>query len=108
MSEEIPIPDPPLTPEEQARVAQLSEGELQSIDDALLANATRRWRKVAMVVGMTMMHDRNPAPGIPDIFFAQRVRRLVERGLLESQGNLEFMRFSEVRLPTLPGPGNAT
>ena len=38
-------------------------------------------------------------PNIPDIYYAQRVRRLVAVGELESQGNLEYMRYSEVRLP---------
>jgi hypothetical protein len=38
-------------------------------------------------------------PNIPDIYYAQRLRRLVAVGELESQGNLEYMRYSEVRLP---------
>jgi hypothetical protein len=39
--------DPPLTPEEQALVAQLTEQEIQAIDDALLSNACDRWRQTA-------------------------------------------------------------
>jgi hypothetical protein len=38
--------------------------------------------------------------GIPDIFYSQRIRELVEKKLLESQGDLQFMRYSEVRLPS--------
>ena len=38
-------------------------------------------------------------PNLPDIFYSQRVRKLVELGFLESEGNLDFMCFSEVRLP---------
>ena len=38
-------------------------------------------------------------PNIPDVYYAQRVRRLVAVGELESQGNLEYMGYSEVRLP---------
>ena len=45
------------------------------------------------------MSCRNGFPNIPDIYYAQRVRRLVAVGELESQGNLEYMRYSEVRLP---------
>ena len=41
----------------------------------------------------------NRVIGIPDVFYAQRVRKLVEDGHLEAQGNLAYMRYSEVRLP---------
>jgi hypothetical protein len=36
--------------------------------------------------------------GIPDLFYAQRIRHLIASGQLESQGNTTSMRFSEVRL----------
>ena len=100
MEEETPIPDPPLTPEEEAKVAQLTERELEAIDEALMWNIHHRWRKVAMVVGLTMHNLEDRVRGIPDLFYAQRVRKLVETGRVESQGNLAYMRFSEVRLPT--------
>ena len=96
---EIPQPEPPLTAEELALVASLSAAEVGAIDRALLANTHDRWRKVAMVVGKTMGELTNRRHGIPDTYYAQRVRKLVENGALESQGNLAFMRFSEVRLP---------
>ncbi|WEK97612.1 DUF3658 domain-containing protein [Xanthomonas oryzae] len=38
---------------------------------------------------------------IPDIFYAQRIRYLVSAGHLEASGNLNRMRFSEVRLSRL-------
>jgi hypothetical protein len=37
--------------------------------------------------------------GVPDMYYAERVRILVRRGLLESQCNLAAMRYSEVRIP---------
>ena len=52
-----------------------------------------------MVVGLTMSSLQSHVPGLPDVFYGMRVRKLVEDGLLESQGNLARMRFSEVRLP---------
>ncbi len=36
--------------------------------------------------------------GVPDVYFALRVRNLVDKGLVESTGNLDYMRYSEVRL----------
>ena len=99
MTEEIPKPDPPWTPEQHAKVALLTEAEIRAIDEALLSNACHRWRKVARVVGTTMSELTNRVEGIPDLFYSKRVRKLVEDGRVESQGNLAYMRFSEVRLP---------
>jgi hypothetical protein len=42
--------------------------------------------------------NRQEASLLPDVYLSQRVRELVESGLLENQGNLARMRFSEVRL----------
>lgn len=78
----------------------MGAAEIEAIDQALLSNVSNEWRKVAMVVGMAM--DEYSIPGIPDVFYAQRVRRLAELGRLESQGNLAYMRFSEVRVSTAP------
>ena len=94
------VPDPPLNDEELALVSKLKETDIEKIDEALLSNSCENWRKVARIVGTTMMNFIGRVPGIPDIYYAQRVRHLVEKGMLESQGNLAFMRYSEVRLPS--------
>jgi hypothetical protein len=93
-------PDPPLTKEQVALVKKLNETDIKRIDKALLSNACEFWRKVAHVVGTTMMELPERVKGIPDIYYAQRIRHLVEEGKLESQGNLAYMRYSEVRLPS--------
>ena len=98
-SDEDPEPDPPLTEEQQARVDQLTAEELQMIDDALIADACSQFRKVARIVGTAMMATEDSIKHIPDLFYASRVRKLVEEGRLVSEGNLEYMRFSEVKLP---------
>ena len=90
-------PDPDLTPEQLKLVAELTDAEVEAIDNALLANTSKKWRKVARVVGTTMMELPYRVEGVPDVFYSQRVKRLVEAGLLESQGNLSRMRYSEVR-----------
>jgi hypothetical protein len=99
MDEEIPIPDPPLSPEQEARVAQLTSKEIEAIDETLMSNAKPSWRKVAMLVGLAIGRLHDKIEDIPDLYYSQRVRKLVESGRLESQGNLAYMRFSEVRLP---------
>jgi hypothetical protein len=92
-------PDPPLTDEQNRIVNQLSDIEIQKIDELLLSNSSDKWRKVARVVGTTMMDLSGQFSGIPDIFYALRIKKLVNEGRLESQGNLDFMRYSEVRFP---------
>jgi hypothetical protein len=72
----------------------------KEIDIALLANITGEWRKVARVVGMTMFQiDKVHREGRNDLYFAHRIERLVEKGLIEYQGDLRQMGQCEVRLP---------
>jgi hypothetical protein len=99
MSEEIPMANPPLSSEEQSVVAKLTDADLQVIDAAILANSSNRWLKVARVVVWTEKALSDRYPGLSYIFYAQRLIRLSQEGRLESQGNLEYMRFSEVRIP---------
>ena len=92
-------PDPPLDLEQSLRVSKLTQADLQEMDRELLAQASSSWRKVARIVGMAIGVLGERLPDLPDIYYAQRVRNLVALGKLESQGDLGFMRYSEVRLP---------
>ena len=78
---------------------KLTDADLEVIDGAILANSSSRWLKVARVVAWTEKALTDRYPGLSYIFYAQRLIHLVEEGCLESQGNLEYMRFSEVRIP---------
>jgi hypothetical protein len=91
-------PDPPLDFEQSMRVSKLTQDDLWDIDRELLNQSARSWRKVARVVGFTMDKLSSRIPDVPDVYFAQRVRHLVEIGKLESQGDLHRMRYREVRL----------
>jgi hypothetical protein len=92
-------PDGPLAPQEQAVADTLSLDLLGRIDAALLSHATKTNRKVAMLVGLTMADPSLRVPGLPDLFYAQRIRMLVDSGLLVAEGTLGYMRYTEVRLP---------
>lgn len=94
-------PDGPMSPEEQARIDQLTDEEIQAIDEALLENASIQFRKIARVVGSLMMSSTLHKKGIPDIFYADRIRHLVATGQLEFQGDLVSMGSAEVRLPNV-------
>lgn len=89
--------DPPLNQAQELAVSKLSASDVEKIDTELLANTGSSWRKVAMVVGLTMSKTQGQFNDIPDIYYSQRVANLVEQGHLESQGNLLQMRYSEVR-----------
>jgi len=92
-------PDPPLDVDQSLRVSKLTQEDLWDIDREILAQSARSWRKVARIVGQVVDKLSMRIPDVPDIYYAQRVRHLVEAGKLDSQGNLQFMRYSEVRLP---------
>ena len=96
---DVEQPDPPLDVAQSLRVSKLTQAQLQEMDRVLLAQASTNWRKVARIVGMAIGELQRNIPDVPDIYYAQRVQNLVALGKLESQGNLRFMRFSEVRLP---------
>ncbi|MFP3567191.1 DUF3658 domain-containing protein [Paraburkholderia sp. SIMBA_030] len=91
--------DPALTADELALVNSLTDEELRNIDAVIVQNVKRDYRKVAMVVGLAIMGNKKHIKGVKDIFYAERVRLMVEQGTLESVGNLRRMRYSEVRLP---------
>ena len=99
MWQEVPEENPPISPAEQSVVEKLADTDLQIIDAAILSNASKRWYKVARVVVFTEEALRNRYPGLSYIFYARRLIHLADEVQLESQGNLKYMRFSEVRIP---------
>jgi len=52
-----------------------------------------------MVVSLASKKLGTRYPQFSYVFYAERIRALADFGRLESQGNLSYMRFSEVRLP---------
>ncbi|WP_316368290.1 DUF3658 domain-containing protein [Candidatus Thiodiazotropha sp. CDECU1] len=92
-------PDGKLTPEQEQLVERLTVEEVHEIDMALLSNTNDKWRKVAMVVARTMLDIPSRISGIPDIYYSQRIRKLVDEKQLVTRGNLSYMRYSEVRKP---------
>ena len=91
-------PDSTLSEEELRRVAALTAREVAHVDDAILRHITGQWRKVAMIVGSAMA-DPGLVPGLPDAFFAERLRLLIASRRLEIRGDPSRMRFSEARSP---------
>jgi hypothetical protein len=92
-------PDGKLTREQETLVGQLAEAEVHEIDMALLSNTSDKWCKVAKVVAITMLELPLRIDDIPDIYYSQRVRKLVGNKQLEARGDLSYMGYSEVRKP---------
>jgi hypothetical protein len=91
-------PDTVLCDDAQLIVSRLTSDDIAVIDAALVSQCATTFRKVARVVGSAMQPLFSKYPGVPDGYYAQRVGVLVDSGVLESEGNIEYMRFSEVRL----------
>ena len=91
-------PEPCLSEEQKSSISRLSLEKLEEIDRILLSYANEQFQKVAKIVGLFMMRSDLHLSGVPDIFYAQRIEALANNGLLEYQGNLKFMRYSEVRI----------
>lgn len=92
-------PDTELDDEERQIVGAFAESQVDLIDNLLLADCAPSWRKVARIVGMAMTKGPEELAEVPVGFLVQRMKMLVESGKLEASGNLDYMRFSEVRLP---------
>ena len=99
MSPEVPIPNPRLSRKEAAAYAKLSPEDIAAIDDSIITSALPHWRKVAMVVSIAEKKLQGRYPQFSYVLYAKRIRLLAKQGRLESQGNLRYMRFSEVKLP---------
>jgi len=100
MSEEIPESIEPLSAEELVSVAKLTVADRQIIDAAILANVSLQWLKVARIVTTTTDALVQRYPDLSCVFYTRRLSSLVEQGRLEAKGNLTYIRFSEVRIPT--------
>ena len=90
--------DPPLTPQQREVANKLSAEAIEEIDAMLLSQASNRYRKVARIVGCSLLELKDKYPGLPDVFYSERVQALVKSGRLEAQGNLRYMRYSEIKL----------
>ena len=98
-----PLPDTYLSAEEQETASSLTLAHMQALDSALVAGTVSTWRSVSRVVGDALVTLQGQLPALPLGICIRRVQGLVSEGRLEAQGNIQFMRLSEVRLP-IDGP----
>jgi hypothetical protein len=98
MSPEVPIPNPPISAEEQAAADLLCEQELELIDACILSHCAERFYKVAWIIGRTQNELADRFPKLSYVYYTQRLKHLVDAGCLVAAGDVFKMRFSEVRL----------
>ena len=91
--------EPSLTHEEAEIVSQLNQEVLNKIDNELLSYVNESFQKVSKIVASFMASPNVHSSEIPLLLYVQRIEEMSKKGLLESQGNLKFMRYSEVRVP---------
>ena len=72
------------------------------IDQTILARCESQFRKVARIVGDVAIALK-VAMELDKDFIADRIKALVKAEKLQSQGNLDRWRFSEIRLPEKQG-----
>jgi hypothetical protein len=100
VDDEDRLPDFP-DEEEQAFALELGAEGLSKIDKTIISSARANWLKVARIIGDAIEAGGfDYSDAIVDLH-ARRVMEIVASGALESQGNLERPRFSEVRIPTV-------
>lgn len=91
-------PDARLTTEQQAQVDRLTTVQLAEIDEALLSAANSTWQKQARIIGQVMIATHCKQIELPDVFYSTRLKILVEQEKLSAMGNLNHMRYSELKL----------
>jgi hypothetical protein len=64
--------------------SELKTADLERIDSCLMSQA--------------MLELDGEYPALPDMFYASRIKHLAATGVIEAAGNLDRIRFSEVRL----------
>lgn len=94
--------DRPMTPDEEAQARLLTASQLERIDKCLLSHTPEKWRKVANVIARTMSDIYDEFPAFPDVFYSSRIKLLAASGVIETAGNLDRMRHSEIRLLKKP------
>ena len=70
----------------------------EEIDQMLLAQVSTEWRKAARVIGSAMSDIKIRVYGFDDEYLTAKLKSLKKRGLIESQGDISHIGYSEVRL----------
>ena len=73
--------------------------EFDCLARRLKSPATVKPKKIAAIIGRVMAYSPARVPGLPDYFYLERMRLLVESGVLRLVGDIEDPMKGEVHLP---------
>jgi hypothetical protein len=90
--------DGPMDWDDYGLIDELTGDTLGQIDAALMSLTTPKPRKVAGIIGRTLASSPARVPGLPDFFYSERVRFLIESGALELVGDVDDLMKGEVCL----------
>jgi hypothetical protein len=82
----------------QLNKRELKPADLERIDLCLMSYISDQYSKVAFIIAQAMLELHTEYPALPDMFYASRIEHLASTGVIEPAGNLDRIRFSEVRL----------
>jgi len=71
-------------------ISKLSPEQVAGTDDAILLNAGRKYKKVAMIVAIVKTTGPKSMIHLPDVYFTRRVAHLVSTGHLEARLGIEL------------------
>jgi hypothetical protein len=91
--------DSPMDWGDYGLIDELTPDAICQIDAALMSLATSKPRKVAAIIRHVMEHSPARVPGLPDYFYLERMRLLVESGVLRLLGDIEDPMRGDVCLP---------
>jgi hypothetical protein len=89
----------PMNLDDYGLIDELTPDALCQIDAALKSLATAKPKKVAAIIGRVMAYSPARVPGLPDYFYLERMRLLVESGVLRLVGDIEDPMRGEVFFP---------
>ena len=68
------------------------------IDKLIFLHLTEKWKKVSYVVGKVLIEGGEELKELKDHNVAERIQLLADSNKIEVRGNIEEMRFSEIRI----------
>ncbi len=84
--------------EDYGIVDELTPAALNAIDQGLIAELSRRERKVSWLIGDFMGSSAAAIPGLPDYFYLLRIEQMVDSGVLVVSSESEHLVHCKVRL----------
>lgn len=90
--------DPRMDAASQAFADALSTDDIALIDRKLLSHSVAHWRKSARVAASCLMELPEELKAIHPDFLSGRIKHLIDEGRLIHQGDLNRLRFCEIRL----------